>query len=46
MGDLLINIIVVLIFFGGPLLPLFMIAGEVGRWHERNQDPPMDNTDH
>ncbi len=40
MDPLVSQFLQVFIFIGGPILPLLILAVEVGRWHERNQDPP------
>jgi hypothetical protein len=34
------NVLAVVIFIGGPILPLLLLATEIGRWHDANQDPP------
>lgn len=30
----------VIIFIGGPIVPLLILAIEIGRWHKLNPDPP------
>ena len=38
----LTNILIAILFIGGPLLPLLLLATEVDRWHKTNGDPPAD----
>ncbi len=39
--DLLINLLTVIIFFGGPILPLLILAIQIGHWHDENADVPI-----
>ncbi len=40
--DVLINIVIAILFIGGPVLPLFVLAVEIDRWHKTHGDPPAD----
>jgi hypothetical protein len=36
------NIVSILVYFGGPIIPLLLLAILVGRWHSANDDPPTE----
>lgn len=38
----LINILIAILFIGGPVLPLLLLATEIDRWHKTHGDPPAD----
>ena len=40
------NIVNIMVFVGGPIIPLLIIAIWVGRWHDANQDPPEVESTH
>jgi hypothetical protein len=37
--QILINTVAVILYIGGPVIPLIILAIRVGRWHDRNPDP-------
>ncbi len=39
MIEQLSNILAVIIYFGGPIIPLLLLTIEVGKWHQENRDP-------
>ncbi len=39
METLISQILQVVIILGGPLVPLLILAIEIGRWHDRHDDP-------
>ncbi len=36
------NILIAILFIGGPVLPLLLLATEIDRWHRTHGDPPPD----
>ncbi len=38
----LLNILSAIVFIGGPVLPLLLLATEIDRWHRTHDDPPAD----
>ncbi len=36
------NILIAILFIGGPVLPLLLLATEIERWHRAHGDPPGD----
>jgi hypothetical protein len=38
LADVLTNILAIIIFLGGPLVPLLYLAVRVGHWHDENAD--------
>ena len=39
-AEVLSVVLGVIIFIGGPIVPLLILAIEIGRWHKLNPDPP------
>ncbi len=33
------NVASVLLYVGGPVIPLLILAVQIGRWHQANPDP-------
>jgi hypothetical protein len=40
MTILLTQVLTIVVLFGGPILPLLIIAAEVAHWHSEHGDPP------
>ncbi len=41
-SPVLLNILSAILFIGGPVLPLLLLATEIDRWHKAHGDPPAD----
>jgi len=37
--NMISNILAVILYIGGPILPLMLLTLEVGKWHQENLDP-------
>ncbi|MCC6975823.1 MAG: hypothetical protein IT322_17585 [Anaerolineae bacterium] len=44
--DMLSNIVAVIIFIGGPIIPLLFIAFQVADWHHQITEPVMEEEGH
>ena len=42
LDPVLSNILIAILFIGGPLLPLLLLATEIDRWHGMHADPPAE----
>ncbi len=38
--EVLSNVLSIIIFIGGPIIPLLLLAIAIGHWHKLNLDPP------
>ena len=39
-AEVLTNVLNIVIFIGGPVIPLLLLAIAIGHWHTLNLDPP------
>lgn len=44
--ETLINFVAIVIFIGGPIVPLLYLAVQVDHWHKQNPDPAHLPTEH
>lgn len=42
--ELLAQFIIVLLYIGGPLIPLLYLTINISQWHRENGDPPIELT--